>query len=112
MRGLDIGEFSQAELLCAPVADATIVAVSLACCRNRAARATLVLRLGNPVRRSLLSHRAQARQRWMGVSPAFAVFFVACKRSLGSINRYRLARLPRSIVNGAKGYSKFIRIRH
>jgi len=47
MRGLDIGGFSEEELLCAPFADAVVDLTLLACCRNRAAPATLLRRFGN-----------------------------------------------------------------
>src|ERR1035441_9531215 len=94
MRGLDIDEFSQEGLLCAPVADTTIVVASLACCRNRAERAT-------PVTHHLtlyLARQCPAALAGSGAGWAYARIywvFVPRNRSLGSIDRYRLRRITR-----------------
>src|ERR1035441_6705941 len=92
MRGLGIDDFSQKGLLCAPVANATIVVTSLACCRNRAVGATPVTRPGNLVRGALLSHRVRGRRPMHGRASVCGLF-IARKRSLGSINRYTLRRV-------------------
>jgi hypothetical protein len=77
MRGLDIDEFSQEGLLCASVADATIVVASLACCRNRAERATPVTRSLNPIFGSTMSRRVGGQRRWVGACPYLLGFCAA-----------------------------------
>src|SRR5664279_2955520 len=59
------------------VADATIVVASLACCRNRAERATPVTRSLNPIFGATMSRRVGGQRRWVGACPYLLGFCAA-----------------------------------